>query len=122
MAKATIQSKSGAIITVEGTEKEVSKIIALYDSASAETSPVRVNESRESAAVDSKRESASDLILDLKRDGYFDKPKSLGDISSALEERGFLYPITTLSGVVLRLLKQGQLRRKKIDRRWAYGR
>ncbi|PYU30497.1 MAG: hypothetical protein DMG31_13670 [Acidobacteria bacterium] len=122
MAKATIQSRSGAVITVEGTEKEVSKIIALYDSSAGEAK--RNSADRASTAApgaESKRESASGLILELKRDGFFDKPKSLGDISAALEERGFLYPVTTLSGVVLRLLKDSQLRRKKIEKRWMYG-
>jgi hypothetical protein len=122
MAKATIQSKSGAVITVEGTEKEVSNIIALYESSAGEAK--RNNADRAStvtSGAENKRESASGLILELKRDGFFDKPKSLGDISAALEERGFLYPVTTLSGVVLRLLKDGQLRRKKIEKRWMYG-
>ena len=122
MAKATIQSKSGTVITVEGTDKEVSRIIALYESPAVETK----RKSGDDAGVaaqggEAKRESASGLILELKREGFFDKPKSLGDVGTALEERGFLYPVTTLSGVVLRLLKDGRLRRKKIDKRWMYG-
>lgn len=122
MAKATIQSKSGAVITVEGTEKEVSRIIALYDSSAGETRRQGSSDAPESGAGgEGKRESASGLILDLKREGFFDKPKSLGDIGAALEEKGFLYPVTTLSGVVLRLLKHSHLRRKKIEGRWVYG-
>jgi len=32
MAKGTIKSKSGTVITVEGTEREVSKIVAIVES------------------------------------------------------------------------------------------
>jgi len=121
MAKATIQSKSGAVITVEGTDKEVSRIIALYDSSAGQTRRKSTEDASAAPGGETKRESASGLILELKREGFFDKPKSLGDVGAALEERGFLYPVTTLSGVVMRLLKDGQLRRKKIEKRWMYG-
>ena len=68
-----------------------------------------------------KKESASDLIVGLKEEGFFEKPKTLGDISGELEERGFLYPVTSLSGIVLGLLKKRQLRRKKVEGKWVYG-
>jgi hypothetical protein len=60
-------------------------------------------------------------MIGLKEEGYFDKPKALGDITQALEEKGYLYPVTTLSGVVLSLVKNKHLRRKKVEGRWVYG-
>jgi hypothetical protein len=57
----------------------------------------------------------------LKEDGFFEKPKSLADISKALEEQGYLYPVTSLSGVVLGLVQKKVLRRKKVDKKWGYG-
>jgi hypothetical protein len=57
----------------------------------------------------------------MRERGFFAKPKSLSAISDALEEEGFLYPVTTLSGVVLGLVKKQELRRKRIDGKWAYG-
>jgi hypothetical protein len=122
MAKATIKSKSGATITVEGTPDEVSSIIGTFEKSSevgnAKSAIARVQKERK---TEKKRDTASDLIVGLKEEGFFDKPKALGDIGTALEERGFLYPVTTLSGVMLGLLKKRELRRKKIDGKWMYG-
>ena len=122
MAKATIRTATGATITIDGTQEEVSNIIATYDKSSvvghAKEAIARAKATKKSAK---KKDSASDLIIGLREDGFFDKPKTLGDIGSALEEQGFLYPSTTLSGVVLGLLKRRELRRKKSEGKWVYG-
>jgi hypothetical protein len=122
MPKATIKSKSGAVITIEGSEDEVSNIISVFErSATVVQAKQAVAKVRASKTEDKKRTSASDLIISLKEDGFFEKPKSLSDISQALEEQGFMYPVTSLSGVVLNLVQRRALRRKKIDGKWAYG-
>jgi hypothetical protein len=122
MAKATIKSSTGAVITVEGTEEEVSRIISAYERTSV------VGQAKEAIARtkaakrdDKKRRGAADLIVGLRERGFFDKPKALGQISGALEEDGFLYQTTTLSGIVLDLVKKKELRRKKLEGRWVYG-
>lgn len=122
MAKATIKSKTGAIITVEGTEKEVAGILASFENAVAITRAKEVMTKSKVAKKDqTKRMTASDLIINLKEDGYFDKPKSLTDIANALQERGHLYPVTTLSGVMIGLVQKKIFGRKKIDGKWMYG-
>ena len=122
MAKATIRTTTGAKITIDGTPEEVSNIIAVYERTSvvghAKDAIARAKATKKSAK---KKDTASDLIIGLREDGFFDKPKTLGDIGAALEERGFLYPSTTLSGVVLGLLKRRELRRKKTEGKWVYG-
>ena len=76
---------------------------------------------RTTKKVEKKREGASDLIVELRETGFFNKPKGLGDIAHVLEEKGYLYPVTSLSGVVLGLVKKRELRRKKHERKWVYG-
>jgi hypothetical protein len=122
MAKATIKSATGATITVEGSPEEVSNIISAYEKTTA-VGHAKGAFARTKAArkTEKKRESASDLIIGLKEEAFFDKPKTLGEIGAALEERGFLYPVTSLSGVVLGLLKRRELRRKKQGGKWVYG-
>ena len=122
MAKATIKSKTGAVITVEGSDSEVSNILSVFERTSA------VSHAKEAATKNQarkketkKRLAASNLVINLKEDGFFEKPKSLSDISKALEEQGYLYPITSLSGIVLGLVQKKNLRRKKIEGKWAYG-
>lgn len=122
MAKATIRTASGTVITVEGTEAEVSNIVSTYERAATVTRAKGVaTKQRVERKEGKKRSSASDLIVELKEDGYFEKPKTLGDISKALEEKGFLYPVTSLSGVVLGMVQKRELRRKKAEGRWVYG-
>ncbi len=122
MAKATIKSKSGAIITVEGDESEVSNILATYERTSVvDQAKKAIARTRTAKGRDKKREGASDLIVELREGGFFEKPKALGEIAHALEEKGYLYPVTSLSGVVLGLVKKRELRRKKHEGKWVYG-
>jgi hypothetical protein len=122
MAKATIKSSTGATITVEGTPEEVSNVISSYEKTSvvghAKEAIARAKATKKTTK---RKEGASDLIVGLKEEGFFEKPKTLGEIGAALEERGFLYPVTSLSGIVLGLLKKRMLRRKKVGKRWVYG-
>jgi hypothetical protein len=122
MPKATIKSSSGAVITIEGNQEEVAEILSLYERAGRGGDNKPSTPSRKAASKRQGRgESATDLVTTLRESGFFDKPKSLGDISKALEESGYLYPLTTLSGVVLGLIKKGILHRKKEGGRWVYG-
>jgi hypothetical protein len=122
MPKATIKSKTGAVITIEGSESEVSSIIGVFErAATIGHAKETIAKSRNIEKEDKKRRGAGDLVIGLKEEGFFEKPKNLSEISTALEERGYLYPVTTLSGVVLGLVQKKHLRRKKIDGRWVYG-
>lgn len=122
MAKATIKSQTGALITIVGSDKEVSNILSILETSAT------LGRAREVAAKThannkdrKKRGAASDLVIGLRERGFFDKPKGLSEISKALEEEGFIYPVTTLSGVVLGLVQKKLLGRKKKEGRWAYG-
>jgi len=60
------------------------------------------------------------LVSELIDGGFFKKPKELSAIKIALQEQGHFYPITTLSGVLLRLVRKRDLRRIKDKKRWLY--
>lgn len=122
MAKATIKSRTGATITIEGSEQEVSAILSTFERSTAvEHAKQRIAKTKVVQRDQKKRSAASDLVIALKEDGFFQKPKGLGDISKALEEKGYIYPLTTLSGVVLGLVQRKLLGRKKVDGKWVYG-
>jgi hypothetical protein len=122
MVKATIKSQKGPIITVEGTEREVSNILTHFKPLARDPQLRRTVASRKALTRDErKRRTASDIILGLKREGYFNKPKTLADIAGALEEKGYIYPTTTLSGVMLLLVKRKDFGRKKRAGKWVYG-
>ena len=122
MTKATIKSKSGAIITIEGSESEVTNVLATIERAAAVGRAKEVMAKAQGFKKEQKkRAAASDLVVELKEDGFFDKPKSLAEIAKALEEKGYIYPVTTLSGVMLGLVQKKLLGRKKAEGRWVYG-
>src|SRR5260221_2629451 len=107
MARATIKSKSGALITVEGSDIEVSSILAAYERTSVVgQAKEAIARSRAGKKSEKKREGAAAIIVGLRESSFFDKAKDLSEIAAALEEKGYLYPTTTLSGVVLGLVKK----------------
>ncbi len=122
MAKATIKSKSGALITIEGSEQEVSNILSTFERTTLVGHAKRVMaKDQTTKKEEKKRATASDLVIELKEDGFLEKSKSLTEIAKALEQKGYLYPTTTLSGVVLGMVQKRLLRRKKAEGKWVYG-
>lgn len=122
MAKATIKSKRGAVITIEGNQEEVSNILATVERARAVGhAKEAISKAKGAKKEQKKRMAASDLVVELKEGGFFEKPKGLTEIAKALEEKGFIYPVTTLSGVMLGLVQKRFFGRKKIEGKWVYG-
>ena len=124
MAKATITNEKGLKILVEGSTDEVQEIIrqvsgrAIHGTRGVKASGKPAKQP--SARAGKRLPSATDAILELKAEGFFDKPKALSDIKEKLAEQGMIYPVTTLSGVVLPLVRRRQLGRVKKDGRWSY--
>jgi len=122
MAKATIKSKTGATIIIEGTKEEVAKILSDFErTAAIGYAKKEISKKKIRKREEKKRITASDLIVELKEEGYFDQPRSLTEIAQILESQGYLYPTTTLSGVILGLVKKKLFGRKKVDGKWVYG-
>jgi hypothetical protein len=119
MPKATIKLKGGAVVTVEGSVSEVAEIASRLKTNHAQK---QVLEKHNTKKVQKKKLAASGFIIELREAGFLNKAKGLSEIAAALEEKGHLYPLTTLSGVVLDLVRARQLGRKKVDGRWVYGR
>jgi len=111
MAKATVRAKDGTKFEIEGTPQEISKIIADVEKKSGSTKSKNVNK---------KNASATDFILQLREQGFFRKPKSLVDVKAKLAENGLIYPVTSLSGVVLAQVRKRNLGRIKDEKIWKY--
>jgi len=123
MPKATIKSKTGATITIEGTKEELAGILSDLERTSV-VRDIKTKVSKEAVKKkdEKKRQTASNLIIELRENNFFSKPKTLGEIAEGLERMGYIYPTTTLSGVVMGLVRKKLLGRKKIDgKKWAYG-
>ena|SRR5437870_1290618 len=118
MPKAHIQMPDGAKITIEGAATEIASIVNQIQSP---TRIPRPNKASRQKRDQKKHESASDRIANLKEEGFFNQPKSLSTVAAELEKSGYLYPVTTLSGVMLSLVQRRLLTRVKKDGIWVYG-
>lgn len=120
MAKAHITTKTGTKITVEGTPKEVAELVGqLGDKTTAPRVRDRSGE-KATKRQDKQKATPINLISSLIDGGFFRKPKDLAAVKVALEEMGHFFPVTTLSPVLLRLVRKRQLRRIKDKKRWFY--
>jgi hypothetical protein len=116
MAKARLATKSGTVITIEGTQDEVAKLISYLDDAPSRPAARASKRGRVNAA----KNGLGDLLAALIDDGFFKKPKEFGAVKTALEGRGHYYPRTSLSPALLRLVRTKTLRRLKEKKRWVY--
>jgi hypothetical protein len=122
MPKAHIQTPDGTTITIEGGAAEIASIVHRIQTPTAGTA---LPGSRPSPAQDKrnrkKPESAFGRVMSLKDEGFFNQPKSLATVAAELEKLGYLYPVTSLSGVMLSLVQKRVLTRVKRDKVWVYG-
>jgi hypothetical protein len=118
VTKAKIVTKTGTKITIEGAPSEIKEII--FAVRHTEGIRAKKQEGRLRKKEKEKLNTATDVILSWRESDYFNKPRNLLEIKNMLEEQGMIYPITTLSAVVLRLVRRRILGRIKKDRKWCY--
>jgi hypothetical protein len=111
--------KSGTTVVIEGSEDEIQSLLSRIEKVGESNDrPKSIRASQE--ASQRSLPSATDAILELKRTGFFDTPKGLGAIREKLALLGMIYPVTTLSGVVLALIRRRALGRVREGAHWGY--
>jgi hypothetical protein len=119
MAKATLVTKDGLKITVEGTPDEVVSLVRKLEGDGGTLGKKAAARARTKRATMTKSGPA-DLIAELIDGGFFKTPQGLGAIRLALQEQGHYYPLTTLSPLLLRFVRNRRIRRIKDKKRWQY--
>jgi hypothetical protein len=127
VAKANIVLPGGTKVTIEGTAEEVATLLEKF-SADTTTSAPRRTASKSKGSTKSggdkkkpkARKGPTGLILALRDDGFFKARKTLPDIQKKLEEQGHIYAQTSLSPVLVRLVRSKELRRLKEKKGWVY--
>ncbi len=117
MPTAAITLPGGAKVVIEGSQTEVADLIAKFrgGSPSEDERPAR-----QLRRANTGRIGPLDLLVGLIESGFFKTPQELGAVRMALEAQGHFYPTTTLSPLMLRLVRRKQLRRIKNNKRWTY--
>ena len=116
VVKAEIKKKDGTNIVIEGSEEEVKRLL---DSIH-ESKPTKTQKTKESKETKKGKMSISDMIWDLREEGFFKSPKGLIDIKNALSAKGGIYEVTTLSASMIRLIRRRNMGRIKRDNKWMY--
>lgn len=116
MVKAEIKKKDGTRIVIDGSEEEVKRLLDLIH----EDRPVETQKTKENKETKKGKMSIGDMILELGEEGFFKNPKSLVEIKNALSEKGGIYEVTTLSTLMIRLVRKRSLVRVKKDNKWVY--
>jgi hypothetical protein len=117
MAKAHIKRPDGTSIVIEGSPQEVAALVSKIEGDSPGKRKTLTSPAKRSNRV---KASLSDLLISLIDGGFFKKPKDLAAVKTALAELGHVYPVTTISPALLRLVQRRYLRRIKQDKRWFY--
>lgn len=117
MPTASITLSGGAKVVIEGTQAEVAELVARFQ---GDSPPEIAGPERPTQRARSRLTGPLSLIGDLIDAGFFKTPQELGAVKSALEAQGHFYPTTSLSPLMLRLVRGKQLRRIKTNKRWTY--
>jgi len=126
MAKANVVLPNGTKVEIDGTAEEVAQLldkIAQQSSGSAPTQGRRKRKpgtSRSGIRSTLTKGGVKTLIAELVSEDYFKTKRSLSDIQKKLEERGHIYPITTISPCLTRMTKSRALRRMRENKVWVY--
>ncbi|MCW5887053.1 MAG: hypothetical protein KIT07_02905 [Anaerolineales bacterium] len=116
MPKASINLPDGTAVSVEGTEEQVARLLAIYKSSSLQGAPARAT----TKSLKAPSSGPLQRIANLVDEGFFTKPKALGDVREKLREQGYIYKSENLSPSLLRLLKRKTLRRIQEEGSWKY--
>jgi hypothetical protein len=128
MAKATLDLADGTRVIIEGSDEEVAALIdRLTTSPTARHQPPTPEGRTKSGKRGTVRPAGLPMgrgptryVLELRDEGFFSTKRTLGELRTKLEEGGHIYPLTSLSPVVTRLVRKRELRRIKEDRKWKY--
>lgn len=129
MAKANLLLPDGTKVIIDGTADEVASLLARFSSDSdsgkgsrekSSRSGLRKPQSEAKARNKMARTGPTEYIRDLIEEGYFKTKREIGTVRDKLEERAHIYPVTSISGPLYRLVKNKELRRIKEDGTWRY--
>lgn len=130
MPKANLTLPDGTKVTIEGDPEEVARLLQMVSGSSEKTRQPRqtTKATRGKRTKTQKpkgrgeREAAGPLayIRQIKKEGFFKQKRTLSDVQKTLETRGYIYPVTSLSGPLLSLVRSRELGRLKEEGVWKY--
>jgi hypothetical protein len=115
MAKAHIERPDGTRINLEGTPAEIAAVVKEVGESKAKSPAAARGKGK-----GKEKTTVTILVDELKTEGFFKKPKTLGDVRTRLADMGHSYPLTGLSGPMRREVRKKRLRRFKENGKYVY--
>lgn len=119
MAKANIETSAGTKIVVEGNADEVAAIIASIRSKE-QGMEIRRQHVEEKKGGKGTNSSLPNQILQLREEGFFNKPRKVIEVKQALDQKAHFYLFPTISTTLIRLVRKSDLGRVKTEKAWGY--
>ncbi len=122
MPKAQLILPDGTKVAIEGSTEEVAKLLNTFAQPGM-PQPRHANRVRGNAKSSASRQGKigpSSYILELRNEGFFKNKRNLGDVRKKLEEQGHIYARTTLSPLLIKFVRNKELRRIKDGKHWVY--
>jgi hypothetical protein len=120
MTNAKIELPNGTKIEIEGSPDDIQRVINAIGKQEENKSiksdkapPAEIPKRKEKVGI-------TGLILELKQQGFFKQKRELKEIQEKLESEGYIYPVTTLSPILIRFVKDRELGRIKENGKWKY--
>jgi hypothetical protein len=126
MPKANVVLPSGAKVTIEGTADEVGTLLERLSEAPDQTStpaagrPQPRRSTRPAQPMASQKKGPIDHIRELVNADFFNVKHGIADVQRRLEQNAHIYPVTSLSPALVRLVRVKELRRIKERGKWVY--
>jgi hypothetical protein len=125
--RADLVMPNGTTVSIEGTPDEVAALVDRLTAAPA-SPPERTVAAQKRGRTGQRPDKPAarstvgprELIRELRDSDFFRTMRGLGDVQKALEEAAHIYPITTLSPVLFRMVRSKELRRLKENGTWKY--
>ena len=130
MAGATLELPDGTKITITGDPHEVAVIVDRLQAKDADgprkrrprrkTGPTSAPGAARRTDATPRPTGVPAYIRELISEDFFASKQTLKDVQSKLAERAHIYPVTSLSPVMTRLVRNRELRRLKETGLWRY--
>jgi len=127
VAKATLTLADGAVVDFESTDEGIAKILALYNStlqqpAGKKRGKVKRVAGKQGVKKPQAKEGLQTRTEELITAGFFKAAKTPPQVAAQLLTKGFKHSSSTVSTVLIRLVKAGRLDRHWNDetKRWNY--
>jgi len=128
MTKANLVLPGGTKVSIDGTADEVASLLERFSSSGGfnRSTNRRASRARDKLGdralprTKATRTGPTEYIRELIDEGYFKTKREISVVRDKLEERAHIYPVTSISGPLYRLVKKKELRRIKEDGGWKY--